>query len=574
MDRKIILIAILALAAILRFWGLERGDAMNDEVFYAFRAVGLLDFDAAEFQTTPLEWFDPRHPAIGGTAAQNLGGQAAIPFWTKLSFHDHPPLVFWVQHVFLKVFGENTLAFRLPSAILGVVSVYLLYLIGAHLYSYRVGLLASALMAVTLNHVYISRTGMQESFVIFFMLLAFYFFLKALRKDIYFIWLGVILGLALLTKFTSMILIPIFSVYLLIFRRDYFLRAKLWIGAALALIIFSPVIIYNMEMYRAVGHFDFQFSALFGQHPDVWKEQPGKEIGAFVDRIRAFVPRLISTHSWLFLTALALALTALLTALVKNFRKTLRPHAFLLISAGAMAIFLILLIGPSFRFLTMLTPYFVLAVAVFFLYLADRIFLFFGRRKAALIIYALLAIFLSLEIAYSYNNQIAYYPKGNERWFASKIRFENYNWGYNALDKYLDEEFAGQMPALTFDPAYKFLDDIRERALGKAREEKLKPMPFLIVYGGNFDDGALLWVILRRSVYHAWPVISLEDFTRFREKEGADYFTRLGFRNLYFIFTANTVFLPETTTLLKNVEPTTIMNQRGDKAFFVYEKVN
>ena len=113
-KKKLVIFAILVIAAILRLWGLNRGDTMSDEVFYAFRAIGPMDFDHAEFQTTPLEWFDPQ-----------------IPAWTKLSFHDHPPLVFWVQHFFIKIFGENNFAFRLPSALLGIASVWLVYLIPA-----------------------------------------------------------------------------------------------------------------------------------------------------------------------------------------------------------------------------------------------------------------------------------------------------------------------------------------------------------------------------------------------------------------------------------------------------------
>ena len=74
--RKYLLI-ILIIAAVLRFYGLNRGDTVNDEVFYAFRAIGLMDFDKAPDQTTPLEWFDGH-----------------IPQCANLSFHDHPPLVF------------------------------------------------------------------------------------------------------------------------------------------------------------------------------------------------------------------------------------------------------------------------------------------------------------------------------------------------------------------------------------------------------------------------------------------------------------------------------------------------
>ena len=291
------LLIILLIAAVLRFYGLNRGDTVNDEVFYAFRAIGLMDFDKAPDQTTPPEWFDGH-----------------IPQWVNLSFHDHPPLVFWVQHFFMGVFGESAWAFRLPSAILAVVSVWLVYLIGGILFSETAGLISSAFFAVTLNNVYISRTGMQESYVIFFMLLAGYLFLKSFKKESYLIWTGLALGLGFLAKYNVFIMAPIFLGYLLIYKRAYFLNKKFWLGALLALLIFSPVIIYNYEMYRAVGHFDFQLSYIFRQaHPE-WVSEPGKEIGSLSDRIKNFIPRLISTNSWLFLILFAVSLIFLRNA--------------------------------------------------------------------------------------------------------------------------------------------------------------------------------------------------------------------------------------------------------------------
>ena len=87
MKTKHWLILILVLAAVLRLYGLSGGDTVNDEVFYGFRAVGLMDFDEAADQTTPWEWTDPE-----------------IPGWMRMSFHDHPPLVFWIQHLSILVF--------------------------------------------------------------------------------------------------------------------------------------------------------------------------------------------------------------------------------------------------------------------------------------------------------------------------------------------------------------------------------------------------------------------------------------------------------------------------------------
>ena len=230
--------------------------------------------------------------------------------WRCFSCKEFPPLVFWVQLLSISVFGENNFALRFPSAVFGVISVYLLYLIGRRIYSESAGLIGAALLAVTLNSVYISRTGMQEAYVIFFILLASYFFLRSLDKENYLVWTGAALGFGMLAKYNVFILLPIFFTYLLLFRRDYFLNKKLWLGALLAMVIFSPVILYNIKLYQAVGHFDFQLSYIFKQNPEVWKVAPGKEIGTLYDRVKNFVPRLISTNSWVFLVIFAASVAA------------------------------------------------------------------------------------------------------------------------------------------------------------------------------------------------------------------------------------------------------------------------
>lgn len=607
------LIVILILAAALRLYGLDRGDTVNDEVFYAFRAIGMLDFDKAEVQTTPLEWWD-----------------GDVPWWTKLSFHDHPPLVFWVQHVFMKVLGDERWAFRLPSVLFGVASVYFIYLIGRKLFSQNVGLLAAALFAVTLNSVYISRTGMQESYVIFFMLLASYLFLKN-----YFVWTGVVLGLAFLTKYNTFILVPIFLTYSLIYRRDIFRNKKFWLGAVLALLIFSPVIVYNYEMFRAVWHFDFQLSYIFGQNPPEWQSAPGKEIGTIGDRIKNFFPRLIATNSWLFLILFAVSFLGLLLQSIR--KPTPQPpshkireggenrdpisvrggrvtsaHVFLIL-IFVFLFLLLLLIGPAYRFVTMLTPWMAIAIGgglgrclragLFFQagwrYLSAGLMRRagtvsdFSRRSEAQpprapnagrseesdkvmlngLLVAIIAAIVAFEIFYSYNNQIAYYPKGPAPWLASKVRYENYNWGYNELNDYLEHELSGKMPALAFTPKYQFLNKLQDDVLAKDSTKNLEPYPALFVYYGNVDDGPRLWTFDRLHFYHAWPIINFDTYKQFLAENGTDFYQKMGFKNYYFIMQTNIFPSAEFQQIIQVAEPELIKNPRGDIVFKVFKFV-
>ncbi|MDP3729702.1 MAG: glycosyltransferase family 39 protein [bacterium] len=557
MRKKNIIIVILFVAALFRLIRLGAGDTVNDEVFYAFRGLSMMDFDAAPAQTTPWEWFGK---------LTTSGEGSSIPWWMHLSFHDHPPLVFAVQGLFMKIFGESAWAFRLPSALLGIITVYLIYLIGKRLYSENAGLIASGLYAVTLNSVYIFRTGLQEPYVIFFMVLASYLFLRSLEEEKYLVWTGIVLGLGFLTKYTMFIMVPVFLLYLVLFNRRSFASRYFWIGTFFAIVVFSPVLIYNMMLYKTFGHFDFQFSFIAGQNPEVWQVAPGKEIGSLKDRLENYIPRNIAAHSGILLIVFILSFIGYCSLFWKEIKAHHTQHAFVLIAFVAVGL-LMLKIGPSYRFLTMLTPFMVLMIGAFRVYANKKFLHDIAIRNLVIIIFI-------FEIFYSWNNQIRNYPIGEGGYtplLASKVRYENYNWGYKQLGDFFEQELQGKMPAISFDMQYQFLQDLRDQALDRATNSGAEPYPALIVYDGNFDTSGRLWNLDRLHYYHAWPLLSAETYFKYVQEQGSDYFERTGFRVRYFVFTTNSVLTPE-STMFETGERISIKNPRGDEAFVVYKK--
>ncbi len=582
---KKFLFLILLLAAVLRLYGLGRGDTMGDEVLYSFRAIGPMDFDVAEFQTTPWEWFDQGSPS-------NSSGHpgTGVPWWAKISFHDHPPLVFWVQHIFIKILGENNFAFRLPSALLGTASVYLIYLIGERLLSSKAGLMSALLLAVTVNHVFISRIGLQESYVIFFFLLILHWFLKSLTAPHYFIITGVALGLGALTKYTTLIVAPIMLTYLVLFYRKLFLSKYLWGGVALALIIASPIFIYNLMLYKTVGHFDFQFSYIFGQHPQVWQSAPGKEeIGALGDRVGNFIPELINSNSWMLLIILSLTGSLFLSRLILR-KVTLSASGVFLIINLVFLTGLMLLIGPTRRFLTILTPIIILTISA---YLQNML----SPKKLVNIILgvAIIVAVIVFEIFYSVNSQIFYYPwvgpnstppsfrtteghskatLGEAVWLYSKVRYDNYNWGYNELKDFFDVELKNKMPALAFDSKYQFLESQQEEFLKKARQQGFQAYPVLIVYDNLVANIPQLWILDRLQIYHGWPVIKAEDYLALGNKNAftETYFIRptasVPFKKLSRLSKAADII--ESDLMARGSRPVILKNKRNEDVFRIY----
>src|SRR5436305_1401110 len=79
-----LLAGILIIASALRLWRVATFDIIHDDALYSFRSLGWFDFIGGG-QTTPVNWF------------------TNIPNWSHLSFHDGPPLVFWIKHLFFSI---------------------------------------------------------------------------------------------------------------------------------------------------------------------------------------------------------------------------------------------------------------------------------------------------------------------------------------------------------------------------------------------------------------------------------------------------------------------------------------
>src|SRR3989339_1288095 len=215
------LVAVVVLAAVLRLYRLDWADVINDEALIGFRSIGLIDFFSSPYQTTPWQWF------------------SQVPNWARLSFHDHPSAVFLSQHLSFLIFGVNVFAMRLPLALSGIAAVVLLYLVGKELFSANTGLLAAALLSVMSYHVWVSRIGLQESMVITLWLWTIYLFIRAQKTGRHWEW-GIAFGLALLTKYTAIFLVPVFIVYQFIAHRNELGKLRFWLGFLISAIIFSP----------------------------------------------------------------------------------------------------------------------------------------------------------------------------------------------------------------------------------------------------------------------------------------------------------------------------------------------
>lgn len=122
------------------------------------------------------------------------------PFWEK------PPLFFWIQALSMKIFGINEFAARFPNALIGIVTLVLIYNIGNKIYNSRLGLWWVLVYAGSLlPHFYFKSGIIDPLFNLFIFLGVYQMYLLSICKNSRkrykkAILAGLFIGLGILTK--------------------------------------------------------------------------------------------------------------------------------------------------------------------------------------------------------------------------------------------------------------------------------------------------------------------------------------------------------------------------------------
>ncbi|MBI4049963.1 MAG: glycosyltransferase family 39 protein [Candidatus Doudnabacteria bacterium] len=549
-NQKVIFAIILVVAAFLIFFRLGRQDMLGDDAHYSLRAYGYLDYMASQKQTTPLQWFGER------------------PGWSYLSFHDHPPVYFFIQHIFFKLFGDSVVVSRLTSALAALGSVLVIFFIGKHLGSVRLGL--AAMVALVLNNFFIlnGRIAHIESLLIFWFLLGLLFLLRALQdspRD--FKWAGLFFGLALLTKVSLLFMLPALLLYFVWQRRDVLQKKEFWLGLAIFVLASSPLLFYNLKMYQARGHFDVQFADLFGQSNRDWFNLDGR-VGGFHLAVRDTLAYFYRGMSWPYFVA---ALGALLFAVWQGKKN---PLWWLVVLGAVLTAMFLMYVGGASRWLAIVTPFTALALGGLIDFLWDTKRLPIAFASGALAVYSLVFIF---------NSNHALAASRNE-FLTSALRLENY--GYNQLDKWVDRLLAGKtVPLQTRDAvSYMWFLGIEQDALPFLRDKtESGNYNSLIIYDDAMNWFPAIWALGRHRIYDGVPSMTTTEFEDWiSNAEALKFLNSLDFDRFYFIRASEALRQnepegrkpAEPLELMykdQSVKPEVIHNLQGDEAFYIYE---
>lgn len=269
----VLTLLVLALIARLAWLETEPHIQSDDEAAFAIQAVDLVEWS---------NWID--NPFRYG------------------SWQAHPFLYHLMQLASIQTFGQTVFAARVPSALMGALTVPALYLMGRRMFNWRVGLAASIFLITFPIHLHFSRLGLNQVGDPLFAVLSFAFVTRALRTGdkVEFALTGVAVGLS--QYFYSGMIVPfLISGYIGLYAilKPGWLRQyadSLAISIGIAALVAFPLYYSNykdterplsprLDRVAIFKTGDIQLQATDGNLSDYWEYQFSNAFGAYVYRL-------------------------------------------------------------------------------------------------------------------------------------------------------------------------------------------------------------------------------------------------------------------------------------------------
>ena len=154
----------------------------------------------------------------------------------------NPPLFYWLEHGML-VFGESEFVLRFLPALLGALTIPVVYLIGKEFRDRNIGIIAAALLTFSPFHIFYSQEARAYAPMLFFFSLALLFYVKATRSDEARSWLffGLFSAVAFWMHFYAIVPVAVLILHALVTRAGD-LRIDLRNGKNLALALIAFII--------------------------------------------------------------------------------------------------------------------------------------------------------------------------------------------------------------------------------------------------------------------------------------------------------------------------------------------
>lgn len=148
---------------------------------------------------------------------------------------------------FIKLFGLSVFTFRLPQLICACISLPVFYLLLKEIFNRKHALVGLSVLAICPWHIMLSRWGLESNLAPAFLLFGFYFFVKGIRNNKFFILSAVMYGVALYSYAITWTVVPITvflcGIYLLLTKQKLAWQYII-LSAAILFVLAIPLLLF------------------------------------------------------------------------------------------------------------------------------------------------------------------------------------------------------------------------------------------------------------------------------------------------------------------------------------------
>lgn len=191
-------------------------------------------------------WLDE---AINVMATKSYSFFGMITQYAVADFH--PPGWFIILWAWGKIFGYSEISVRLPSVIFGLISIYIIYLLGKKLISKELGLLAALFLSINPLHIYYSQEARMYSLAALAVSLNVFLlvkFIKGEKKNLLVLILADAFVLA--SDYVAYFIFPAEFTFLLLTRKKVLL--KRWFAALMVAVLIGiwwlPIFLSQLDV--------------------------------------------------------------------------------------------------------------------------------------------------------------------------------------------------------------------------------------------------------------------------------------------------------------------------------------
>lgn len=202
-------------------------------------------------------WLDE---AINTLAVKHYSFINLITQYARADFH--PPGWFIILWSWTKLFGYSEVAVRMPSVIFGVLTIWIMYLIGKKFASKELGLIAALLLAINPLHIYYSQEARMYAMATLAVAINIFLLSKLIKGEKLNLFLLVLSNIfVLMSDYVAYFIFPAQFVFLLFYQKKLL---KEWL-----IVLFSALLLGFWWLPTFLGQLDI--GAVASSNLPAWK---------------------------------------------------------------------------------------------------------------------------------------------------------------------------------------------------------------------------------------------------------------------------------------------------------------